>query len=163
MFDLLTLAFQTDSTRIVTFMLGIEQSNRAYREIGIAESHHGLTHHRGEPEKIDACVRINRYHLDQFAAFLAKLKATPDGDGTLLDHSMILYGCGLSDPNRHEHHNLPAVLAGRANGAIRPGRHLRYAKETPMANLFVSMLDTMGVPVESLGDSKGKLEGLAGL
>lgn len=161
MFDLMTLAFQTDTTRIITLMLGIEQSNRAYREIGISESHHGLTHHRGEPEKIESCVRINRYHIDQFAGFLAKLKATSDGDGTLLDHSMIVYGCGLSDPNRHEHHNLPVVLAGRGNGAIRPGRHVRYAKETPMANLFVTMLDTMGVPVESLGDSSGTLAQLA--
>lgn len=163
MFDLMTLAFQTDSTRIITFMLGIEQSNRAYREIGIPESHHGLTHHRGEPEKIASCVRINRYHLDQFAYFLGKLKSTADGDGSLLDHSMILYGCGLSDPNRHEHHNLPAILAGRANGAIQPGRHLKYKDETPMANLFVSMLDTIGVPVESLGDSNGKLGGLVSL
>ncbi|MFN7925881.1 MAG: DUF1552 domain-containing protein [Bryobacteraceae bacterium] len=163
MFDILLLAFQTDSTRVASFMLGIEQSNRAYREIGISESHHGLTHHRGEPEKIDACVRINRFHLDQFAYFLGKMKSTPDGDGSLLDHSMILYGCGLSDPNRHEHHNLPAVLAGRAGGALSPGRHLMYPNETPMANLFVTMLDVFGVPGEMLGDANGRLPQLTNL
>ncbi|MFN7925879.1 MAG: DUF1552 domain-containing protein [Bryobacteraceae bacterium] len=155
--------FQTDSTPVATFMLGIEQSNRAYREIGISESHHGLTHHRGEPEKIDACVRINRFHLDQFAYLLGKMKSTPDGDGSLLDHSMILYGCGLSDPNRHEHHNLPAVLAGRAGGALSPGRHLMYPNETPMANLFVTMLDVFGVPGETLGDANGRLSQLTNL
>ncbi len=157
MFDLLTLAFRTDSTRIATLMLAIEQSNRPYREIGVPEAHHGLTHHRGDPEKIEKVARINRFHVEQFAYFLGKLKSTPDGDGTLLDNVIVTYGSGLADGNRHDHHNLPTVLAGRAAGGIRPaGRHVRYPDETPMANLFVAMLDRMGVPVESLGDSNGK-------
>ncbi|MGH9674814.1 MAG: DUF1552 domain-containing protein [Bryobacteraceae bacterium] len=164
MFDLMTLAFQADATRVVTVMLAIEQSNRPYREIGIAEAHHGLTHHRGDPEKIEKVARINRYHVEQFAYLLSKLKATPDGEGTLLDHVMVTYGSGLADGNRHDHHNLPTVLAGRASGGIRPaGRHVRYPDETPMANLFVAMLDRMGVPVESLGDSNGKVGYLAEL
>jgi hypothetical protein len=164
MFDLLTLAFQTDSTRIATLMLAIEQSNRPYREIGIDEAHHGLTHHRGDPEKIEKVTRINTFHVEHFAYFLGKLKATPDGDGTLLDHTMATYGSGLADGNRHDHHNLPTVLAGRGAGGIRPaGRHVRYPDETPMANLFVAMLDRAGVPVESLGDSNGKLGYLSDL
>lgn len=155
MFDLLTLAFRTDTTRVATFMMALEQSNRPYREIGISESHHGLTHHRGDPDKIAKVAQINRFHIEQFGYFLNKLRATPDGDGTLLDHVMITYGSGLADGNRHEHHNLPTVLAG---GALRTGgRHVRYADETPMANLFIAMLDKMGVPVDSFGDSNGRL------
>lgn len=164
MFDLLTLAFQTDATRVATLMLALEQSNRPYREIGIAEAHHGLTHHRGDVEKIDKVARINRFHVEQFGYLLGKLKSTPDGDGSLLDHVMITYGSGLADGNRHEHHNLPTLLAGRGCGAIRPaGRHVRYPDETPFANLFIAMLDKMGVPVESLGDSNGKLGYLTSL
>jgi hypothetical protein len=158
MFDLMLLAFQTDSTRVATLMLALEQSNRPYREIEVTESHHGLTHHRGDPEKIEKIIRINRYHVEQFAYFLAKLKATQDGDGTLLDHVMVTYGSGLADGNRHEHHNLPTLLAGRGSGALHAGgRHVRYPAETPMANLHIAMLDKMGVPVESLGDSNGRV------
>jgi hypothetical protein len=164
MFDLITLAFQTDMTRVVTLMLALEQSNRPYREIGISEAHHGLTHHRGDPEKIEKVAQINRFHVEQFAYLLGKLKSTPDGDGSLLDHVMVTYGSGLADGNRHDHHNLPTVLAGRGCGNIRPaGRHVRYPDETPMANLFVAMLDKMSVPVESVGDSTGKLGYLSGL
>jgi hypothetical protein len=163
MMDLLTLAFQTDQTRIITALMGIEQSPRNYPEIGITEGHHGLTHHQGNPEKIEKVRRINEYHLKQFTYLLDKLKATKDGDGTLLDHSMIVYGSALSDGNAHQHHNLPTVLAGRANGTIRPGRHLRYELETPMANLFLSMLDRMGVPVDQFGDSNGRLAELSDL
>jgi hypothetical protein len=163
MMDLLALAFQTDMTRVITVLMGIEQSPRNYPEIGITEGHHGLTHHQGDKEKIEKVARINEYHIKQFTYLLDKLKATPDGDGTLLDHSMIVYGSALADGNAHQHNNLPTVLAGRANGALHPGRHIRYADETPMTNLYLSMLDRMGVPVDQLGDSNGRLEGLADL
>jgi Protein of unknown function (DUF1552) len=143
--------------------MGIEQSPRNYPEIGITEGHHGLTHHQGDKEKIEKVARINEYHIKQFTYLLAKLKATPDGDGTLLDHSMIVYGSALADGNAHQHNNLPTVLAGRANGSLHPGRHIRYADETPMTNLYLSMLDRMGVPVDQLGDSNGRLEGLSDL
>jgi Protein of unknown function (DUF1552) len=163
MMDLLTLAFQTDMTRIITVLMGIEQSPRNYPEIGITEGHHGLTHHQGDKEKIEKVAQINAYHIKQFTYLLDKLKATSDGDGTLLDHSMIVYGSALADGNAHQHNNLPTVLAGRANGTLRPGRHVRYADETPMTNLYLSMLDRMGVPVEQIGDSNGRLEGLSDL
>jgi hypothetical protein len=157
MFDLMTLAFQTDMTRVITGLLSIEQSPRSYAEIGIPEAHHGLTHHQGDKQKIEKVAQINCYHVKQFAYFLDKLKSTPDGDGTLLDHSMITYGSGLSEGNTHDHANLPLVLAGRACGKLRPGRHVRYSDETPMTNLYVAMLDRVGVPAESVGDSTGKL------
>jgi Protein of unknown function (DUF1552) len=157
MFDLATLAFQTDATRVVTLLLALEQSPRAYPEIGIPEAHHGLTHHQGDKDKIEKVTKINCFHAQQFAYFLGKLKSTPDGDGTLLDHAMVTYGSGLSDGNAHDHANLPLVLAGRGCGRLQPGRYVGYPKETPMANLFVAMLDRMGVPVEKLGDSNGEL------
>jgi Protein of unknown function (DUF1552) len=163
MCDLLTLAFQTDSTRVATVLLALEQSPRAYPEIGIPEAHHGLTHHQGDKEKIEKVTQINCFHAKQLAYLLEKLRSTPDGDGTLLDHSMITYGSGLSDGNAHDHANLPTVLAGRGSGAVKPGRYVRYPKETPMANLYVAMLDRMGVPVESLGDSNGELGYLSDL
>ena len=163
MMDLVSLAFQTDMTRIITVLTGIEQSPRNYPEIGITEGHHGLTHHQGDKEKIEKVAQINEYHIKQFVYLLDKLKATPDGDGTLLDHSMIVYGSALADGNAHQHNNLPTVLAGRANGTLRPGRHVRYADETPITNLYLSMLDRMGVPVEQIGDSNGRLEGLSDL
>ena len=163
MFDLMTLAFQTDSTRVATVLLALEQSPRAYPEIGIPEAHHGLTHHQGDKEKIEKVTQINCFHAKQFAYLLEKLRSTPDGDGTLLDHSMITYGSGLSDGNAHDHANLPMVLAGRGSGGVKPGRYMRYPKETPMANLYVAMLDRMGVPVESLGDSNGELGYLSDL
>ncbi|HZL57079.1 MAG TPA: DUF1552 domain-containing protein, partial [Bryobacteraceae bacterium] len=141
MFDLTTLAFRTDTTRIVTLLLALEQSPRAYPEIGIPEAHHGLTHHQGDKEKIEKVTQINCFHAKQFAYLLEKLRSTPDGDGTLLDHSMITYGSGLSDGNAHDHANLPMVLAGRACGRLKPGRYVGYPKETPMANLYVAMLD----------------------
>jgi len=161
MFDLQAVAFQTDSTRVITFMMGREGSNRAYREIGISDAHHPLTHHRNQAGMIEKVTQINCYHVEQFAYFLGKLKSTPDGDGTLLDHVMVLYGSGLSDGNRHQHDDLPALIAGGAGGLIQPGRHVVYPKETPMTNLFVTMLGHMGVPVETLGDSKGPLDHLA--
>ncbi len=163
MFDLMTLAFQADLTRISTFMICREGSTRTYREIGVSDSHHPLTHHRNNPEWIEKVTKINCFHLEQFAYFINKLKSTPDGDGTLLDRMMVVYGSGLSDGNQHTHNELPVVLAGAGNGALRPGRHMRYPKETPMNNLYVAMLDHMGVPPEKIGDSTGELEHLTDL
>lgn len=157
MFDLMTLAMRADVTRIMTLMMAREGSNRAYREIGVPDGHHGLTHHRNNAEWVEKIKLINAYHVEQFAYFLGKLDATPDGDGTLLDHSMVVYGSGLSDGNRHTHHDLPVVLAGRANGKVGAGRHVLYPKETPMTNLFLTMLDVMGVATNDLGDSSGEL------
>jgi hypothetical protein len=160
MFDLMTVAFQTDATRISTFLMGREGSNRTYRSIGVPEAHHGISHHMGSVEKIDKLAKINRLHLELFAGFLQKLKTTRDGDGTLLDHTLIVYGSGLSDGNAHSHHDLPVLLAGGVNGEYRMGRHVRYPMETPMNNLFLSILDTAGVREEQLGDSNGRLTGL---
>ena len=161
MFDLMTTAFQTDSTRIITFLMAIEQSNRAYREIGIADSHHGLTHHGGDKEKIEKCILINQYQIEQFAYFIDKLKATKDGDGTLFDHIMVNYGSGLS--RDHDHDDLPTVITGRGNGLFHLGRHVTYPKETPLANLHVAMMNKMGIPAETFADSKGKLGYLSDL
>jgi hypothetical protein len=163
MSDLLVVAFQTDLTRIASFMLAREGSTRAYREIGISDSHHPLTHHRGNEEMIRKVSQINRYHVEQFAYFLAKLKSTPDGEGTLLDHAMIVYGSGLSDGNKHNHNDLPVLLAGGAAGTLRPGRHVRYPAETPMTNLYLALLDRMGVKPEAIGDSNGELQHLQDL
>lgn len=160
MMDLMMLAFQTDSTRVVTLLLALEQSPRAYPEIGIPEAHHGLTHHQGDKVKIEKVTQINCFHAKQLAYLLQKMKSTPDGDGMLLDHVMITYGSGLSDGNAHDHANLPLVLAGGGCGKLRPGRFVRCPNETPMANLFIAMLDRMQVPVEKLGDSTGELNGL---
>jgi hypothetical protein len=162
MMDLLVLAFQTDLTRVSTVLFSIEQSPRAYgAEIGLPEGHHGLTHHSGDKEKIEKVTKINCYHIQSLVYLLEKMKSVKDGDGTLLDHSMIVYGSGISDGNRHDHANLPTILAGGGNGTLKPGRHVRYAPETPMANMFVSMLDRMGVEPERFGDSNGKLDRLS--
>jgi hypothetical protein len=163
MFDLMTVAFQTDSTRIATFMIGREGSNRTYREIGVPDPHHGISHHRNNAALIEKLAQINRYHMEQFAYFINKLAATPDGDGTLLDHSMITYGSGISDGNRHLHHDLPVLVLGKANGTWKTGRHLQYAKDTPMTNLFLGMLDRMNVRAETIGDSNGMLQHLTDL
>jgi len=163
MLDLLTLAFQTDTTRVITVLMGIEQSPRNYPEIGLTEGHHGLTHHQGDKAKIEKVTQINEYHIKQFTYLLDKLKAARDGDGTLLDNAMIVYGAALADGNSHQHNNLPTVLAGRAAGTIRPGRYIRYPNETPITNLYLSMLDRIGVPVEKIGDSKARLNGLSDL
>lgn len=163
MFDMQVLALQTDQTRVITFMIGREGSNRSYKEIGATDGHHELSHHQGDPEKIAQISAINRYHVEQFAYFLDRLKSLPEGDGTLLDHCMIVYGSGLSDGQSHKHHNLPVLLAGGGCGTLRPGRHIRYPAETPMTNLFVALLDRMGVPAETLGDSTGDLGYLSGV
>jgi hypothetical protein len=157
MTDLQVIAFQTDMTRVITFMLGRAGSNRSYRSIGIADGHHSITHHQNDPEKIAKVARIDAHLVETFSYFLAKLKSTRDGDGSLLDHSLIVYGSSLSDANAHTHHDLPIVLAGGGCGHLKGGRHLRYAKDTPMNNLLVGMLDKANVPVEHFGDSTGRL------
>lgn len=163
MYDLQALAFQTDSTRISTLMIGREGSNRVYPEIGVPESHHPITHHRNQPEWIEKVTKINVYHAELFAHFLNKLKNTPDGSGSLLDNCMIVYGSGLSDGNQHAHSDLPVVVAGRGAGALKPGRHIRYTSGTPMTNLYLTLLDRAGVRPESIGDSTGKVEHLSGV
>lgn len=163
MFDLQVIAFQADITRVISFMMGREGSNRTYRSIGVPEAHHGLSHHMGNAEKIDKIAQINTHLTRMFAYFVDKLKATPDGDGTLLDHSMIVYGSSLSDGNQHLHHDLPLILAGGGDGSIRGGRHLKYKSETPLTNLFLTMLDKVGVQPERIGDSTGKIEHLSGV
>jgi len=156
MFDLQIVAFQTDSTRIITMMMGREGSSRTYAEIGVPDPHHPLTHHRGNAEWIEKVTKINAMHVELFAGFVRKLKATPDGDGTLLDHSTIVYGSGLSDGNRHTHNDLPVVLAGRGAG-LRLGRHVVYSTDTPMTNFYLTLLDKLGVHTEQLGDSTGEI------
>lgn len=163
MFDLLLLAFQTDLTRVSTFMLGREVSGRAYPEIGVPDSHHPTSHHQNDPEKLNKLQKINTFHVKQFAYFLERMKSTPDGDGSLLDHACLLYGSGISDSNIHMHDNLPLVLAGGASGRLKGGRHLVFPKDTPVTNLFINMLDTIGVPAETIGDSTGQLVGLTDL
>ncbi len=160
MCDLLVLAFQSDSTRISTFMLGLAGDNRSYRAIGVPEGHHELSHHSGDGEKIAKIRKIDRYNVTLLAYLLEQMKATKEGDGTLLDHSMVLYGSELGDGNRHSHDDLPVLLAGRANGAFKTGRHIQYSKDTPLCNLFLTMLDRMGATVPSMGDSTGPLKGL---
>ena len=161
MFDLLALAYQTDLTRVGTFMLSREVSGRAYPEIGVPDSHHGCSHHQNDPAKLEKLAKINTFHMQQFAYFLDKLQSTPDGDGTLLDHSMLIYGSGISDGNIHFHMDLPVVMVGGGGGTLKGGRHLRYANDTPLTNLYVSVLGKLGVPVEQFGDSTGKLEYLS--
>jgi hypothetical protein len=158
MFDFQVLAYQCDLTRVTTIMMAKESSGRAYPEIGIPDPHHPLTHHQGDAEKIGKVVKINSYHIKTFAYFLEKLRSIPDGDGNLLDHSVILYGGGLSDGNKHTHTNLPVLMVGGGAGRIKQGSHHRYTTGTPMPNLYLTLLDMVGVPVESLGNSTGKLE-----
>jgi hypothetical protein len=161
LFDLLVLAFQTDSTRIATFMLANEGSNRPYPFIGVSEGHHDLSHHGNDTAKKEKIAKINRFHMEQHARFLSRLKAIKEGSGTLLDNCMIVYGSAISDGNRHNHDDLPVVLAGGGAGTIKTGRHIRYPQNTPMNNLFLSMLERMGVPTDTLGDSTGRLNNLS--
>ena len=163
MFDLMVIAFQTDSTRVASFMMAREGSNQTYRSIGVPDAHHGISHHKGDQEKIDKLAKINRFHIEQYAYFLGRLQSIKEGDGTLLDNCMLVYGSGMADGNRHTHHDLPLLFAGSGGGAFRPGRHIKYKSETPLTNLFLSMLDRMGVKPESIGDSNGKLDYLADL
>jgi len=163
MFDLMTVAFQADQTRIITLMIGREGSNRTYSAIGVPDAHHGLSHHFNDPSKIERLQKIDSHHIELFGYFLGKMQAAKDGDGTLLDHSMIVYGSSLSDGNRHLHEHLPTLLAGCGAGKIRAGRHVSYQPGTPMTNLFMSMLDMAGVHPERIGDSNGKVEHLSEL
>jgi hypothetical protein len=163
MFDLQVVAFQADLTRVTTMMIGREGSLQAYPEIDVPDSHHPLTHHRGNPEFVEKVTRINAYHAELFAHFVAKLKATPDGDGTLLDHSMVVYGSAISDGDRHTHEDLPVLLVGRGAGRLKPGRHVVHPRDTPLTNLYLTLLDGMGVRPEAIGDSTGKLEHLSEL
>ena len=160
MFDLLALAFQSDLTRVATYLYGRELSNRSYTEVGVAEPHHPLSHHQDRPEYLEKLTRVNVFHTTLFAHFLERLGSTPDGDGSLLDHSLILYGGGLGNSDLHLHHDLPILLAGGAN-QFRGGRHLQFAEETPLANLHLALLDKMGVAVETLGDSTGRTDVLS--
>ena len=160
MTDMMTIAFQADLTRVMTFLVTHEGTSRAYREIGIPDGHHPLTHHRNQPDLMEKVARINCYHMLQFAAWVEKLKSIKEGDGTLLDNCMIVYGAGLSDGNRHLHEDLPTLIAGRAGKTIKTGRRVVYRKETPMCNLYLGMMDRMGVHTEHFGDSTGTIDGL---
>jgi hypothetical protein len=164
MFDLTALAFQADITRVFTFTLGKEQTNRAYPELGVSDAHHAISHHQHDPVKLEKAAKINTYHVSLTAHFLEKLNTTPDGDGTLLDHSLILHGGGISDADQHSHIDLPLVLIGGAGG-LKGGRILRNPQDTPMNNLLVSMLDRVGAPAEKFGDATGPipLEPLSGV
>lgn len=160
MFDLQLLAMQGDVTRIVVFQLARETSNRTYPEIGVSDPHHPLTHHGNDPEKIAKVAKINRFHVGLFAEFLGKLKATPEAEGSLLDHALYLYGSGMGNPNVHDHTNLPILVAGGAAGGMKGNRHLRYEKPTPLANLHLTLLDKVGVRLESFADSDGRVDEL---
>lgn len=161
MFDLQALAFQTDTTRVSTLLVAYDGNNRSYKSLGFSEGHHELSHHAGDEVKKQKIAKINHFHAAQFAYYLEKLKSIPEGEGTLLDNCMIVYGSGICDGNAHNHDHLPVLLAGRGGGTIRPGRHIRYEKETPMTNLYVSMLDRLGISVDRVGDSTGKLRELS--
>jgi hypothetical protein len=158
MLDLQQLAFQSDLTRVISFMISKEQSARPYPQIGVPDAHHPLSHHGDQPELIARMSKINRYHTQLFAKYLDRLRATPDGDGTLLDHMTILYGSGISNSNRHSGDNLPILLMGGGAGRLKGGRHIAYTDKPSMANLLVTLMDKMDVPVERLGGSTGKLE-----
>ena len=161
MSDLIALAFQADLTRVATFMYCREGSNRTYRSIGVPDAHHGLSHHQNDPEKMARLAMIDRHHVAMFAYFLRKLQDAQDEDGSLLDHSMVVYGSSLSDSNAHTHDDLPTLLAGGGSGALHGGRHLRYADGTPMANLFLTMLDRLDVHRDQIGDSTGRIAHLS--
>lgn len=163
MFDLMTIAFRADLTRVISMMIGREGGNRTYRSIGVPDAHHGLSHHFNDDAKIARLQKIDQHHVEVVARLLAKLEAAKDGNGTLLDNSFVVYGSSLSDGNRHEHVNLPTFVAGGAAGKMKGGRHIQYKKGTPMTNLFLSMLDMAGVKPEKIGDSTGKIEHLSDL
>ena len=159
--DMLVLAFQTDSTRVATFLLAHDGSNRSFKDVGVSEGHHNLSHHQNNPETLEKIAKIDKFYAQQFAYFLKRMKETKDRDGkSLLDNSMVVYCSGLGDGNAHSHNDLPFILAGRAGGAFTPGRHLEPSDNTPMTNLYVTMLNTMGVKANSFGDSTGALKGV---
>jgi hypothetical protein len=164
MFDLEVLAYQCDLTRVITLMVGREQSGMTYPQIGVPDSHHPISHHGRDPVKIENCARINEYHVTLFGYFLDRLRATPDGDGSLLDHMTLIYGSGMSDPDpyksgdSHNPRNIPVLLAGGGAGHFKGGRHIRYPKDTPLANLHLTLLDQFGVRLDRIGDSTGRLD-----
>jgi hypothetical protein len=160
MFDLQVLAMQGDVTRVITFQLARETSNRTYPEIGVPDPHHPLSHHGNDPAKIERMSKINAFHVSLFAEFLGKLKATPEGNGSLLDHSLILYGSGIGNPNIHDHTNLPILVAGGKASGLKGNRHLKYAKPTPLANLHLTLLDKVGVKLDKFADSNGLVDEL---
>ena len=158
MFDLEVLAYQVDLTRVVTFMIGREFSGVTYPQIGVPDAHHPISHHQHEADKIAKVAKINAYHVTLFAYLLDKLRSTPDGDGSLLDHMTMIYGAGMSDSNAHDPHDIPIVLAGGGAGQLKGGRHIRYAKNTPLGDLHLTLLDKFGLPTDHLGDSTGRLD-----
>ena len=160
MFDLMLLAFQTDTTRIATFMLAHDGSNRNFPDIGVTDAHHGISHHQNDPVKLEKIAKIDRFYIEQLAYFLKRMGEAKDGDASLLDRSMVLWGSGLCDGDRHNHDHLPIILAGRANGTLDPGRHIALPGETPLTNLYLAMLQRMGTHAERVGDSTGVLEGI---
>jgi hypothetical protein len=160
MFDLQVLALQGDITRVITFQLARETSNRSYPEIGVADPHHPTSHHGGDPEKVAKIAKINQFHVSLFAYYLEKLNAISEGNATLLDNSLVLYGSGMGNPNVHDHVNLPIIVAGGAAGKVKGGRHIRYAQTAPLANLHLTMLDAVGVRLDSFQDSTGKIDTL---
>ena len=161
MYDLYALAYQCDMTRVVTFMIAHEFSGRTYPEIGVPDAHHPISHHQGDPARLAKLAKINHYHITLFASFLKKLQSTPDGDGSLLDHAMIVYGAGMSDSDAHDPKNLPILLAGGGAGRLKGGSHVRFPKDTPLANLHLTLLDKLGIHVDKLGDSGGELSALS--
>jgi len=158
MIDLQVLAFQADLTRVGTFMIAREGSNRPYRQIGVPDGHHSVTHHQLDPEKIEKTIKINEYHVKTFAYYVDKMKNTQDGDGSLLDHSLLLYGSSINDGNRHTHDDLPLVMVGSANGQVKGGRHIAYKEETPMNNVLMTVLQKGGVQTEKFGDATGPVQ-----
>jgi hypothetical protein len=163
LYDLQLLAYQSDLTRVITFMYGREQTGRPYPHIGVPEPHHPLTHHQQDPVKMEKCTRIQRHHIELFTEYLGKLRNTPDGDGSLLDHSILLFGSGISNSDRHTHGPLPVFLAGGGAGTIKGGRHIVVPEHTPLTNLQLTLLNKLGVPAEMLGDSNGQFKELSEL
>jgi uncharacterized protein DUF1552 len=161
MLDLQVLAYQSDLTRVSTFMIAKELSSRTYPEIGVPDQHHPLSHHQNDPAKLAKLTKLNTFHMGLFAYYLERLNATPDGDGSLLDHVMVVYGSGMSNSNLHVPHKLPIVVAGGGAGQIKGGRHLRFPDETPLTNLYLTILDKVGVPMDRVGDSTGKIDELS--
>src|SRR6185295_18675736 len=160
MTDMIMIAFQADLSRVLTFLVTREGTSRAYREIDIPDGHHPLTHHQGKLDQMEKVRQINAYHVQQFAAWITRLKSIKEGDSTLLDNCMIVYGAGLSDGNRHLHEDLPTLMAGRGGNYFKPGRRIVFRKETPMCNLFLTMMERMNVPMEHFGDSTGRIPGV---
>jgi len=163
MFDLIKLAFQTDTTRVATFMLAREGGLRPYPEIEVPEAHHSISHHGGNPELVEKLAKIQCYHMEQFARFVGSLKATPEGAGTMLDHCATVYGAGLSDPNIHDHDHCPTVVVGKVNGKLKTGQHVTCKQGTPLSNLHLTMLDVVGVATDKFGNSDGELNFLTGV